>query len=225
MEAFVCGSGLVRSKNRVDRRGVSDLRMSASRREFMFSIAGVAIVNGLPKEASANVNLMAAKRSYFRYVPRIEEGINYYMLALSPAVNAGDWGKVSQAFVKTSVAREGSEKALNDIDPKTTILEREFFVPMRTWSNSFAEKGTSPKSRAMLVKVDAFEKEMDKLKKATKNQNQADASASWELGRTVLNEYIDIANKGLSRELRKLENLPEDAKSFQKIAKRPDTTF
>eukprot|EP00188_Purpureofilum_apyrenoidigerum_P003001 Plantae.Rhodophyta-Purpureofilum_apyrenoidigerum.ctg30468.p1 GENE.Plantae.Rhodophyta-Purpureofilum_apyrenoidigerum.ctg30468~~Plantae.Rhodophyta-Purpureofilum_apyrenoidigerum.ctg30468.p1 ORF type:complete len:259 (-),score=46.80 Plantae.Rhodophyta-Purpureofilum_apyrenoidigerum.ctg30468:115-798(-) len=195
------------------------------RREFILAVSAAVALPMIPRKADANVNLMAAKRSYFRYVPRIEEGVNFYVETLLPAVNDQDWESLSDVYKKTSVAKEGSEKAANDIDPKSTILERLLFVPMKTWSNSFAEKGTSPKSRALLTKEEVFEKAMNKLEKASKGKDANGAKVAWEQGKAALNEYIDIANNGLSRELRKLSAIPDNLSQFKPAERRPDTTF
>mmetsp|Transcript_9437 Transcript_9437/g.25114 ORF Transcript_9437/g.25114 Transcript_9437/m.25114 type:complete len:285 (+) Transcript_9437:98-952(+) len=214
-------------------------KVELSRREVLQSAAlamasGAAIgIAGAPQEARADRDLMTAKRSYFRYAPRFEGGIDFYVLSLYPAIKNGDWNAVLDAYEPKSDAVEGSKKAEYGIDRKVSDLQRKLFDPMSIWANSFAEKGTGPNFRYLSAREETLEAQMKRLKAiasggklSADKQNdgmdrQTAALDAWQKGRDAINEYISKANTALSRELRKLDTIPDDLATFEPHDARP----
>eukprot|EP00904_Undaria_pinnatifida_P000183 jgi/Undpi1/10165/HiC_scaffold_28.g12618.m1 len=150
--------------------------------------AGAACAGPLP--ALADNSLAGTKRSYFRYVPRI------LVLAYFEVVNTAKEDSARPAMYQSSSSR----------------MERELFSPLSVWAQSMSIKGTGPKLRALLAEEATVEKSMAALERAAsgkglkEGESQAKAAkAAWEAGRDALQEYADVANKGMVRQLRKIE--------------------
>ena len=205
-----------------------------SRRQLLAGTAAVlAGVSVGATPAFADRDLMGAKRSYFRYVPRVETGIDFYVQDLYPEIQKADWKAVLQAYEPKSDARDGSKKAEYGIDRKVSDLQRYLFDPLTIFAQSFAEKGTGPNYRFLASKEQDLEKQMARLKKIADGDNlsfskendglnREDAALdAWEKGRVILNEYFTLANKNLSRELRKLDLIPENVSEYKPHNDRP----
>mmetsp|Transcript_16271 Transcript_16271/g.35287 ORF Transcript_16271/g.35287 Transcript_16271/m.35287 type:complete len:276 (-) Transcript_16271:1565-2392(-) len=217
------------SSARVSRRDL--IRNAVLSTVSISSVLGAAAIN--PQAALAERDLMTAKRSYFRYAPRFEGGMDFYVLTLYPAIAAGDWKNVMDAYVPKSDAVEGSEKAKYGIDRKVSDLQRYLFDPMSIWAQSFAEKGSGPNYRYLAAREEALEDQMRRLKEIASSgkwskdkQNegmdqQTAALDAWSKGREAINEYIVKANANLSRELRKIEVIPETIENYQPHTARP----
>mmetsp|Transcript_330 Transcript_330/g.612 ORF Transcript_330/g.612 Transcript_330/m.612 type:complete len:270 (-) Transcript_330:3020-3829(-) len=182
------------------------------------------------ESASADRDLMTAKRSYFRYATRFEAGVDYYVDYLYKAVSEADWNAINDAYVPKSNAQEGSKKAEYGIDRKVTDIQRLILDPMAIWAQSFAEKGTGPNVRYLNARVDTMDAQMKRLKKIADGKlgkedegltREEAALDAWMKGKDAINEYIAKANFNLSRELRKLDTIPDDITAYQSHSKRP----
>jgi len=102
---------------------------------------------------------------------------------------------------------------------------RDLFDPLLIWSQAFANKGTGPVTNAMIKQEKEFEVAMKKLQAAAKAENKDDAQAAWEAARTAFNTYIAIANKNIGKQVRKVDDIPDNLEGYQPAEKRPTTTF
>ena len=55
---------------------------------------GVSLLTMLPSEAKADMTLNSFKKSYFRWVPRIEAGRDFFVLELGAAIENEQWSEV-----------------------------------------------------------------------------------------------------------------------------------
>ncbi|KAA8498269.1 hypothetical protein FVE85_5854 [Porphyridium purpureum] len=195
------------------------------------AVAAAAAVS--PPEALADRDLMTAKRSYFRYATRAESGIDWFVTDLYPAVQEQKWDAVLDAFAPRSDARDNSKKAEYGIDRKVSNMQRFLFDPLTIWAQSFAEKGTGPNFRYLASQEKEFEEQMDRLRRIAKGdkldfskQNaglsrQDAALDAWNKGRDAINLYLARANANLSRELRRLDSIPDDLSTYKTHGDRP----
>ncbi|CAM9276315.1 unnamed protein product, partial [Pylaiella littoralis] len=174
----------------------------------VFTLAGVI---GSPAPAPADNALAATKQSYFRYVPRILEAMEWYQGDLQKAVVAEDWPKVLAYFEVVNTAGADSSRPTM-YQSSSSRMQRELFRPLSVWAQSMSIKGTGPKLRALLAQEELLEKSMARLEKAAngkglkEGESQAqEAAAAWRTGRDALQEYVDVANKGMVRSLRKID--------------------
>eukprot|EP00903_Cladosiphon_okamuranus_P018575 g17098.t1 len=165
-----------------------------------FTVAGAL---GNPAPVLADNALAATKQSYFRYVPRILEAMEWYQGDLQKAIVAEDWPKVLEYFEVVNTARPDSSRPAM-YQSSSSRMQRELFSPLSVWAQSFSIKGTGAKLRALLAQEELLEKSMAKLQKAAsgsglkEGESQAQAAkAAWEAGRDALQEYVDVANKGM----------------------------
>ena len=80
--------------------GSSALQMVVSRREAAAAGVGLAVLTLLPSEAVADMTLNTFKKSYFRWVPRIEAGRDFFVLELGAQIDNQQWAEVLKAFGK-----------------------------------------------------------------------------------------------------------------------------
>jgi len=205
--------------------GSSALQMVVSRREAAAAGVGLAVLTLLPSEAVADMTLNTFKKSYFRWVPRIEAGRDFFVLELGAQIDNQQWAEVLKAFELSSVAQAGSAREANGVSQKSTRVDRELLTPMRVWVTSFAEKGTSPKQRKMDAQVAILAASMEKIRNAAEKQDADSAEAAWETARKAFNSYIKIANKGMTMQVRDLELIPEDASEYKATEMRPVNTY
>mmetsp|Transcript_10508 Transcript_10508/g.18054 ORF Transcript_10508/g.18054 Transcript_10508/m.18054 type:complete len:289 (+) Transcript_10508:88-954(+) len=209
-----------------------------NRRELLqsFGVVASTLVLGsvsLPEPASAERDLMGAKRSYFRYVPRVEQGLDMYVQTIYPAVEAADWSSLLKSWEIKSDARVGSKKAEYGIDRKVDDVQRFLLDPLNIWAQSFAEKGAGPVYKYLETCVRKLEVQMDRLEKiangkdlkfSKENEGLSRAEAAkdaWVKGKVAINDFIAKADTVLSRELRKLDLIPDDLSTYESHSKRP----
>ncbi|CAM9155994.1 unnamed protein product [Discosporangium mesarthrocarpum] len=173
-------------------------------------LIGASLSPTLP--AAADNTLIATKNSYFRYVPRILESMKWYQGDLRQAVLAEDWPHVMTYFEVVNTAKSDSKRPAM-YQSSSSLIERDLLSPLTIWSQSFAPKGTGPTMRALQQQENALEAAMKTLGKVARDDYKLSAGetrgqvamASWEAGRDAMKQYVEIANKGLVRQLRKIE--------------------
>lgn len=110
------------------------------------------------------------------------------------------------------------------VDASERYVDDKLLRPMTVFAGSFAERGTSPKTRAMLEQEQLFATSLRELEGSVKDikgegffdpvvkaptgaaRKQA-ALAAWTKGKDALNEYVRLANDGLMFELNKLTTI------------------
>lgn len=135
----------------------------------------------------------------------------WYQSDLQAAVNAEDWAKVLTYFELENTASAESRRP-SMYQSTSSKMDRDLFSPLTVWAQSFGIKGSGPKLRALLEQEQALEASMTALEKIAKGkglkegQSQGqEAKAAWASGRDAIQTYIDIANKGMVRQLNKVE--------------------
>lgn len=171
---------------------------------------------------SAQADFRAAqKRTYFRYIPKFTEGLNYYK-DLKTAIEKEDY-KNAEAMFEVYVSRYNpNDKSL--VDATDFYANKYFYKPMVVMSGTFAERGTSEKQRQLSEQLDNFKIAMKSMegcfkdmkgegffaadiKKPTGGAKKKQALQAWADGRKALKEYVDIFNAGLMREVNTIENV------------------
>jgi len=160
------------------------------------------------------------KRTYFRFVPKLIIGKDFYAKEVKNAIDKEDWPVVTKFFEEFVSKYNPNDPS--QIDSTDSYVNVNVYRPMKVFSGSFAERGQSPKNTALLNQELAFEKAMKGLegsikdmkgdgffaadiKMPTGDAKKIQALASWEEGKTAINEYIRIGNDGLMLELNKIE--------------------
>ncbi|CBN74699.1 expressed unknown protein [Ectocarpus siliculosus] len=135
----------------------------------------------------------------------------WYEGDLQKAIAEEDWPKVLAYFEVVNTARSDSSRPAM-YQSSSSRMQRELFSPLSVWAQSMSIKGTGAKLRALLSQEEKLEQAMASLEKAAsgkslkegESQGQA-AKAAWEAGRDALQEYVEVANKGMVRSLRKID--------------------
>ena len=76
-------------------RGLVSTTMGLARREALAAGLGVSVLTLMPTGAAADMTLNSFKRSYFRWVPRIEAGRDFFVLELGTQIDNQEWAEVS----------------------------------------------------------------------------------------------------------------------------------
>lgn len=211
---------------------------TVSRREALHTFGGAvaaaavaaAAATGAAPAARADVTRQSLKKSYFRYVPRIKEGMSWYAGELKELVDKEDFNTIlAKYFIKTKTAKDDSLRPAL-YQSTSNKVERELIAPMKIWATTFAEKGTNPKVRAMLEQVRVLEGAMSSLEGVARTALIDDTAqvgrsrgrgiqtisttenvhASYDTGVAAIKEYLAVANKGLTREVNQVSS-PFDA--------------
>ena len=168
----------------------------------------------------ANADVRAQmKRTYFRFVPKLITGLNYYKNDLKTAVDKEDWAAINK-FFEVYVSKYNANDP-KQVDSTDTYVNAQLFRPMTVFAGSFAEKGTSPKQKALMEQEVAFEAAMTQLQgcaSVTKgsgffasdipaSKDKKVAKKAYEDGKKALNEYLTIVNTGLMLELNKIDTI------------------
>ena len=69
---------------------------AVARREALAAGFGASLLTLLPSEARADMTLNSFKRAYFRWVPRVEAGRDFFVLELGAQIEGEEWDKVPQ---------------------------------------------------------------------------------------------------------------------------------
>jgi hypothetical protein len=101
------------------------------------------------------------KRTYFRFVPKLTTGRDFYKTELKAAVDSEDW-KVIEKFFEVYVSKYNPNDP-NQIDATDSYVNVHFYRPMTVFAGSFAEKGSSPKQKALMEAEDKFATAMSDL--------------------------------------------------------------
>ena len=174
---------------------------------------------GLVQSANADVRAQQ-KRTYFRFVPKLIIGRDFYKADLKAAIDKEDWPvvqKIFEEYITRTNKESGSTEATD------TYVNQYLIRPMSVFSSSFAERGSSDKQRALLEQEQTFEAAMAALDSSVNDKKggflQSDtlaptgearkkaATEAWLDGKKAINEYIRIANEGLMRELNKIDQM------------------
>merc|ERR1711908_268366 len=111
----------------------------------------------LPMVANADFRA-AQKRTYFRFIPKLMEGREFYMKDLKTAIEKEDWKVVEKYFEEYVTKYNGSVK--DEVEATDTFVNSRFLRPMQLFSGTFAERGTSPKQRALAEQLELFKTAM-----------------------------------------------------------------
>lgn len=101
------------------------------------------------------------KRTYFRFIPKLETGLKFYASDLKKAIDEEKFDVVKTFFEEFVVKVNPNDP--NQIDAKDTYVNEKFYRPMVVFSGTFAERGTSLKQRQLLEQKDAFATAMGDL--------------------------------------------------------------
>lgn len=172
---------------------------------------------------SANADVRAQqKRTYFRFVPKLVSGMEFYKTDVKAAIDKEDWGVITK-FFEVFVSKYNADDK-TQIDSTDTYVNQNIFRPMIVFSGSFAERGSSPKTKALQDQEKAFEAAMGELEGCVKDKKgegffaadikmptgearKKQALEAYAKGKDALNEYVKIANAGLMLELNKLPEI------------------
>ena len=72
---------------------------AVARREALAAGFAASLLTLLPSEARADMTLNSFKRAYFRWVPRIEAGRDFFVLELGAQIEGEEWDKVPTCSV------------------------------------------------------------------------------------------------------------------------------
>eukprot|EP00600_Ochromonadales_sp_CCMP1393_P009591 CAMPEP_0174975654 /NCGR_PEP_ID=MMETSP0004_2-20121128/12567_1 /TAXON_ID=420556 /ORGANISM="Ochromonas sp., Strain CCMP1393" /LENGTH=229 /DNA_ID=CAMNT_0016226537 /DNA_START=58 /DNA_END=747 /DNA_ORIENTATION=- len=161
------------------------------------------------------------KRTYFRFAPKLVEGTAFYKNDLKQAIDKKDYAVVSKFFEEYVTKVNKQDPGQVDTD---TYVNQHFFRPMTLLSGTFAERGTSSKTRLLQEQQENFATAMKSLEGCTKNMKgegffapdikmptggarDKQANEAWKAGKEALNAYLGIFNDGLMLELNKLETI------------------
>mmetsp|Transcript_9924 Transcript_9924/g.20162 ORF Transcript_9924/g.20162 Transcript_9924/m.20162 type:complete len:265 (-) Transcript_9924:2696-3490(-) len=211
---------------------------SLNRRQFLIAAMAFGVATRMQEvEMVSAKDLMSVKRAYFRYVPRIEAGRDFFVDGLLPLIETENWSELKRvAYQVTSDARSGSVKAEYGLDRKVSELQRLLFDPMSIWAQALGEAKKRKLERSLdklKVSMDVLEMTVDGKEVSKSRLSDEDkalyqglargeiAIAAWKNGRDAINEYLDEANAGLSRELRKVSGIPEQLNGYQRRESRP----
>jgi hypothetical protein len=209
-----------------------------SRSEVFTSMGGAmlgaaALLTLAPQPADAEMALANRKQSYFRYAPRIKSAEAFFAKDFKAAIDKKDWAAVSKAFELEAQAPSTSMRG----NPQRFVnkFEKDLYSPMKIYSQSFAEKGTSPKLTAMLKAEGEMEAAINRIQLVAKGNlkpakaegggffgfgggggddtpdkyaglsQEKMAAQLWSDAKESFNEWVDIVNKALSVELNKFE--------------------
>lgn len=112
----------------------------------------------------------AQKRTYFRFIPKLEIGLNYYANDLKKAIDEENYDVIKTLFDEFVVKVNPNDP--NQIDAKDTYVNEKFYRPMVVFSGTFAERGTSVKQRLLLEQKDLFATAMGDLEGCTKDRRE-----------------------------------------------------
>ena len=161
------------------------------------------------------------KKTYFRFVPKLIVGRDFYKNELKAAIDKEDWPVVQKVF-EEYVTRTNKESGT--VEATDTYVRQNLIRPMVVFSGSFAERGSSDKQRALVEQEQKFEAAMASLdssvndkaggflgtggsKAPTGAARKTQAQQAWADGKAALNSYISIANEGLMLELNKIDQI------------------
>uniref|UniRef100_A0A448ZFB9 Uncharacterized protein n=1 Tax=Pseudo-nitzschia multistriata TaxID=183589 RepID=A0A448ZFB9_9STRA len=177
-----------------------------SRRGFVGSTAGLALLTGLSAPAAASGIATAsdgnlpdlpseAVRSYLQYRVGLQVAADYYVFQLQDMVGDIDqWGEVGQLFRVNNNKGQG----------QPSKIERDYVNPMRILLLSFPPEVSEDMRDAQF----RFEKAANTVSKATAGYRRdlpvevdaktiASAKAGWEEGRVALNEFFVLLNSAV----------------------------
>ena len=149
------------------------------------------------------------KKTYFRFVPKLIVGRDFYKGELKAAIDKENWPVVQKLF-EEYVTRTNKESG--SVEATDTYVKQNLIRPMVVFSGSFAERGSSDKQRSLLEQEQKFEAAMalldgsvnDKagglfgtgaVKAPTGAARKTQALQAWNDGKAALNAYISIANE------------------------------
>jgi hypothetical protein len=175
----------------------------------------------LVQPANADVRAQQ-KRTYFRFVPKLNEGTAFFKNDLKQAIDKEDWKVVEKAFEE--YVSKYNKYDPNQVDATDSYVNVHFYRPMTLFAGSFAERGSSPKTKAMMEQEALFEEAMGTLEGCIKDRKgngffaadikmptgaakKTQALESYAKAKAALNEYITIGNSGLMLELNKIETI------------------
>ena len=70
-----------------------------ARRQALAAGFGASLLTLMPSETHADMTLNSFKRAYFRWVPRIEAGRDFFVLELGAQIEGEEWDKVPTCSV------------------------------------------------------------------------------------------------------------------------------
>ena len=138
------------------------------------SICSVEVINNVvhqhsvtmqPSSVLADVRAQQ-KKTYFRFAPKLNEGKEFYRVDLKEAIDKGNWDVVSKFFAEyvSKVNRNDPGQVQTD-----TYVNNNLYRPMTLLSGTFAERGSSIKTRLLLDEEAAFSQAMASLEGCVKD--------------------------------------------------------
>lgn len=79
------------------------------------------------------------KKTYFRLIPKFEEGSKYYTTDLKQAVDNEDWATISK-FFEVYVTKYNKNDP-TQVDATDSYVNNHFLRPMTVFAGTFAERG------------------------------------------------------------------------------------
>lgn len=124
-----------------------------------------------PLIQAAHADFRAAqKRTYFRMVPKIITGRDFYKGELKQAIDKEDWKVVEKAF-EVYVAKYNPNDP-SQVDQTDRYVDNYLLRPMSVFAGSFAERGTSPKTKSMMQQLELFRAALNDLEGSVKDRQQ-----------------------------------------------------
>jgi hypothetical protein len=136
--------------------GVSLLSFLISDMKPSWDISQLQLIKPVQAEFRA-----AQKRTFFRFVPRLVVGRDFFANDLKTAIDKEDWNTVSK-FFETYISKRNKNDP-DQIDATDTFVNSNLFRPMKVLSGSFAERAASPKQRLLTEHLEAFQSAMIEL--------------------------------------------------------------
>lgn len=118
-----------------------------------------------PSSVQADVRAQQ-KKTYFRFAPKLNEGKEFYRVELKEAIDKGNWDVVSKFFAEyvSKVNKNDPGQVQTD-----TFVNNNLYRPMTLLSGTFAERGSSIKTRLLLDEEAAFSQAMASLEGCVKD--------------------------------------------------------
>jgi len=106
------------------------------------------------------------KKTYFRFAPKFNEGKGFYKVELKEAIDKGNWDVVSKFFAEyvSKVNKNDPDQVQTD-----TFVNNNLYRPMTLLSGTFAERGTSIKTRLLVEEATKFSQAMVSLEGCVKD--------------------------------------------------------
>lgn len=151
--------------NRIAAISLLTIPLSICSVELMTNVVHQHSVTMQPSSVLADVRAQQ-KKTYFRFAPKLNEGKEFYRVDLKEAIDKGNWDVVSKFFAEyvSKVNKNDPGQVQTD-----TFVNNNLYRPMTLLSGTFAERGSSIKTRLLLDEEAAFSQAMASLEGCVKD--------------------------------------------------------